>query len=81
MGIGCGFNAIKDWSSVINIPNCLSKFAYQGITLIKGSTETFDEVSKQSVAIILQKYAEIGIFPDKDDILDGTWQKSGSLIS
>ena len=85
MGIGCGFNAIKDWSSVINLPNCLSKFAYQGIKekLIKGSKETFDEVSKQSMAIIRQKYAEIGIFPDKDNILDvavsfdGTWQKRG----
>ena len=85
MGIGCGFNAIKDWSSVINLPNCPSKFAYQGIKekISKGSKETFDEVSKQSVAIIRQKYAEIGILPDSENILDvavsydGTWQKRG----
>ena len=46
MGIGCGFNAIQDWTTMINLPNCLSKFAYQGLKekIIIGSKETFDEL-------------------------------------
>ena len=31
MGLGCGFNAIKDWTAMINLPNCITKFTYQGI--------------------------------------------------
>ena len=85
MGIGCGFNAIKDWTTMINLPNCLGKFAYQGLKekIIIGSKETFNELSMESVAIIRQKYEDIGILPDKDNILDvavsydGTWQKKG----
>ena len=51
MGLGCGFNAIKDWVAMINLPNCISKFAYQGMKekILIGSKETFNEISLSKI--------------------------------
>ena len=85
MGIGCGFNAMKDWSTLMNLPNSPNKFTYRGVKekIVTGSKETFNEVSAISVDIIRRTYENNGMLPDKDGILDiavsydGTWQKRG----
>ena len=85
MGIGCGYTAMRDWSTIMNFPNCPNKYAYQSTKekLISASKETFDEVATKSVEIIRQKHAELGELPDKNNILDiavsydGTWQRRG----
>ena len=62
MGIGCGYTAMRDWSTIMNFPNCPSEYAYQTTKekLITASKETFDEVATQSVEVIRQKHAELG---------------------
>ena len=88
MGLGCGYNAMRDWTGMMNIPSCPNKKPYHSSKdkLLTGSKETFQETAKQSVDIIRSKYAEIGVMPDKDGILDiavsydGTWQRRGGGV-
>ncbi len=85
MAIGSGYKAMRDWASMMNIKSCPSKKAYQSCKekLLAGSIKTFSEISRNSVAAIRQKYAELGKFPDNDGVLDiavsydGTWQRRG----
>lgn len=85
MGVGCGYSAVRDWSTVMNTPSHPSKLAFQNAKqkIISGSRESFEEISKASVEKIREKYAEIGVLPDKDNVLDiavsydGSWQRRG----
>ena len=85
MGIGCGYSAIRDWSTVMNTPSYLSKLAFQSAksNIISGSRESFEEISRRSVEKIRERYGELGIVPDKDDVLDiavsyeGSWHRRG----
>ena len=72
MGIGCGYSAIRDWSTVMNTSSYMSKLAFQGSknNIIAGSRESFEEIAKRSVEKIRERYRELGIVPDKDDVLD-----------
>ena len=83
MGIGYGLSAMKEWLTMMNMPNCLNKTSYHGIKskLATRSQETCSDICKKSFEIIRQKYLELGALPDKDGIIyiavsfDGTWQK------
>ena len=83
--IGCGFSAIKDWCSSMNLPNCLSKEAYTNnhSKIGAASKATFDEILKSSRETIKKAYKDIGIVPDEQGILDiavsfdGSWQRRG----
>ena len=85
MGIGCGYSAIRDWSTVMNTSSYMSKLAFQGSknNIIAGSRESFEEIAKRSVEKIRERYRELGIVPDKDDVLDvavsfdGSWHRRG----
>ena len=86
MGIGCGYSAIRDWSAVMNTPIYMSKLTFQGSknNIIAGSRESFEEIAKRSVEKIRERYGELGIVPDKDDVLDvavsfdGSWHRPGN---
>ena len=85
MGIGCGYSAIRDWSTVMNTPSYLSMLAFQSAksNIIPGSRESFEEISRRSVEKIRERYGELGIVPDKDYVLDiavsydGSWHRRG----
>ena len=85
MGIGCGFSAMTDWSSIMNFPKVGNKSSYQKTKLkvMQGSLETCEKIMSQSAIVVHQKYAEIGVLPDSDGILDisvsfdGSWQRRG----
>ena len=72
MGIGCGYSATRDWSTVMNTSSYMSKLAFQGSknNIIAGSRESLEEIAKRSVEKIRERYRELGIVPDKDDVLD-----------
>eukprot|EP00795_Rhopilema_esculentum_P009798 gene9798-18360_t len=57
MVIVCGFNAIKDWSTKMTLPNFPSKLAYQSVKekIVTGSKEIFNEVSTISANVLHQK--------------------------
>ena len=84
-GIGCGYNAIKDWASMMNLPNNPSKDAYATAKdkLFIGSGKAFEEVATKSVEVIKDKYKKIGTLPDCNGIVDiavsydGSWQRRG----
>ncbi len=84
-GIGCGHSAMSDWAGVMNMPYTLSRDSYTKTheRIEVSSSITFDEISNQSRAAIEKAYAELGIHPDGDGILnvavsyDGSWQKRG----
>ena len=86
MGIGCGYSAIRDLSAVMNTPIYMSKLTFQGSknNIIAGSRESFEEIAKRSVEKIRERYGELGIVPDKDDVLDvavsfdGSWHRPGN---
>ena len=86
MGIGCGYSAIRDLSAVMNTPIYMSKLTFQGSknNIIAGSRESFEEIAKRSVEKIRERYRELGIVPDKDDVLDvavsfdGSWHRPGN---
>ena len=83
--IGCGFSAMKDWCSSMNLPNCMSKEAYSSNQSKVGaaSKATFEELLKSSREAIKNSYKDIGIVPDEQGILDiavsfdGSWQRRG----
>ena len=71
-GIGCGYNAIKDWASMMNLPNSPSKDAYATVKdkLFIGSGKAFEEVATKYVEVIKDKYKKIGTLPDCNGIVD-----------
>ena len=85
MGIGCGYSDIRDWSTVMNTSIYMSKLAFQGSknNIIAGSRESFEEIAKRSCEKVHERYGELGIVPDKDDMLDiaisfdGSWHRHG----
>ena len=84
-GIGCGYSAMSDWCGTMNIAHFLSKNGYQKAQkkLEEASKQAFKKISEESVQAIFQSYAEDGIQPGEDGILDvavsfdGSWQKRG----
>eukprot|EP00112_Aurelia_sp_Birch-Aquarium-sp1_P022795 Seg6549.1 transcript_id=Seg6549.1/GoldUCD/mRNA.D3Y31 product="hypothetical protein" protein_id=Seg6549.1/GoldUCD/D3Y31 len=84
-GIGCGYSAMSDWCGTMNIAHVLSKNGYQKAQkkLEEASKQAFRKVSEESVEAIFESYAEDGVQPDEDGILDiavsydGSWQKRG----
>ena len=84
-GIGCGYSAINDWCGTMNIAHSLSKNGYQKAQKkLEGASKlAFKELSEESVQAIFRSYAEDGVQPDQDGILDiavsfdGSWQKRG----
>ena len=55
-GIGCGFSAMNDWCSSMNIAHCLNPSAYPKnvVRLHSASRKTFDEVATKSVETIFK---------------------------
>ena len=85
MGIGCGFSAMKDWASVMNFSNVGNSSSYQKTKskIVQGSLDTCEKIMGQSAVAVRQKYAEIGVLPDSDRIIniavsfDGSRQRRG----
>ena len=84
-GIGCGFSAMKNWCGTMNMHNCLSQDSYHQnqMKVAEASKNTFNDISKKSIETIFKAYAEIGVEPDDEGVLDigvsfdGSWQKRG----
>ncbi len=72
MGVGVGHSAMTDWSSVMNLPKSSCKSAYQNTKskIHEGCSKTCEDVMKQSAMLVREKYAEMGVKPDEDDILN-----------
>ena len=83
--IGCGYSAIRDWCSTMNLPTCMSREAYSNNQYKIGaaSKATFDKIVEASREAIQTAYKDIGIVPDDQGILDiavsfdGSWQRRG----
>ena len=83
--IGCGFSAMKDWCSSMNLPNCMSNEAYSSNQSKVGaaSKATFEELLTSSREAIKNTYKNIGIVPNEQgilDIADGSWQRRGHSL-
>ena len=84
-GVGCGYFAIKEWGSIMDMPFIPSQDTYTKMhnRMEKAATATFKSISQQSRDIIANAYEEIGVHEDEHGILDiavsydGTWQKRG----
>ena len=84
-GIGCGYSAMRDWASVMDMPYSISRDSHTRAhhKIEEASKATFNEMVKQSRDAIGQAYDEIGVYPDGNGILnigvsfDGSWQKRG----
>eukprot|EP00112_Aurelia_sp_Birch-Aquarium-sp1_P015507 Seg3441.4 transcript_id=Seg3441.4/GoldUCD/mRNA.D3Y31 product="hypothetical protein" protein_id=Seg3441.4/GoldUCD/D3Y31 len=84
-GIGCGYSAMREWASTMNMPHYLSCDAYASAhnKIAKASSNTFKEIVAESRKAIVNAYGEIGEHPDDTGILniavsfDGAWQKRG----
>ena len=48
--VGCGQAAIKEWSSMLNMPSCLSKQTYQNIAqrINSGAKQMFGKVKERT---------------------------------
>ena len=70
--IGCGYSAIRDWCSTMNLPTCMSREAYSNNQYKIGaaSKATFDKIVEASREAIQTAYKDIGIVPDDQGILD-----------
>ena len=79
IGISCDCSAIRDWASVMNSPGCMSKLAFQSAkgNIISGGWKSF-EISKRSLEKIRKRYGELGILPDKENVLDIAVSYDGS---
>ena len=83
--IGCGFCQIKTWFGSMNMPYNVSHDTYSKHhqKIHQGSITTFEEIKRDSLKAIQDAYKDIGILPDKNDILDisvsfdGSWQRMG----
>ena len=84
-GIGCGFTAVKDWCSLMNMPNSMSKCTYTArqTEIHAASVDTVAKVMEKSVSSIRSAYQDMGIIEDKDGIMDiavsfdGAWHRRG----
>ena len=84
-GIGCGLSAINEWSGLMNMPYSLSNDGYANCyqKIEEAVSETFKEISKTTRSEVENAYADIGVTPDSDGVLDisvsfdGSWQKRG----
>ena len=84
-GVGCGYSAMKEWGSIMDMPFIPSQDTYTKMhkRIEKAATATFKSISQQSRDIIANAYEEVGVREDDQGILDnavsydGTWQKSG----
>ncbi len=85
MGIAKGFSAMNDWAAIMNLQDSLSKNAFQKTKdkIHSGSKDTCQNVIDNSVSVIKEKYADIGVLPDANNVLDisvsfdGSWQRRG----
>ena len=61
-GIGCGYTAMRDWASVMNMPYTISRDTYtKGHQKIEeSSAKTFELISEQSRTNIEKAYEEVG---------------------
>ncbi len=84
-GIGCGHSAMQNWCGTMNMPSCLSDNGYLTVNrkINQACKETCQEVNKAVREAIVKSYAEMGVTPDDDGVLeigvsyDGSWQKRG----
>ena len=84
-GIGCGFTAIREWCGIMNMPYHLSQNGYASIheRLNSASKSLFKDIQKKSTEAIFSAYAETGVLPDANGVLDvavsfdGAWQRRG----
>ena len=84
-GIGCGFSAVKEWCSLMNMPHSLSQDTYTKCHDKLGvkAKETFEGIQKASRNAVSAAYKDIGIVPDAEGLLDiavsydGAWQRRG----
>ena len=84
-GIGCGFTAIREWCGIMNMPYHLSQNGYASIheRLNSASKSSFKDIQKKSIEAIFSAYAETGVLPDANGVLDvavsfdGAWQRRG----
>lgn len=85
-GIGCGYSAMQNWASVMNLPCKLSRELYassQKKIEKNAAMMTFEDMSKKSNYEIRKAYGEVGVQPDSEGTLDigvsfdGSWQKRG----
>ena len=73
MGIGCGFNAMADWSAIMNFKKVRNESACQKnrLKVAQGSQEACERFMSQSkIGVHHQKYAEMGVLPDSVSTLD-----------
>ena len=71
-GIGCGFTAVKDWCSLMNMPHSMSKCTYttRQTEIHATSVDITAKVMERSVCSIRSAYQDMGITEDKDGIMD-----------
>ena len=84
-GIGCGFTAIREWRGIMNMPYHLSQDGYTTIheRLNSASKSCFKDIQQKSIEAVFSAYAETGVYPDANGVLDvavsfdGAWQRRG----
>ena len=84
-GVGCGYSAMKEWGSIMDMPFIPSQDTYTRMhnKLEKAAKATFKSISQQSRNIIANAHEKVGVHEDDQGILDiavsfdGTWQKRG----
>ena len=84
-GNGCGYAAMQEWCSIMNMPSNPSQDTYTKLhhKVSEASTKAFKEISKQSKEEICRAYQEVGAVLDEQGVLDigvsyeGSCQKRG----
>ena len=84
-GIGSGLPAIREWCAIMNMPYHRSQDGYTSIheKLNSASTLSFKDIQRKSIAVVVSAYAETGVYPDANGVLDvavsfdGAWQRCG----
>ena len=84
-GIGSGLSAIREWCAIMNMPYHLSQDGYTSIheKLNSASKSSFKDIQRKSIAAVVSAYAETGVYPDANGVLDvavsfdGAWQRRG----
>ena len=84
-GMGCGYSAIKEWCSTMNMPYDISYNLYSKNQqkIAEASAVTFKDIVVKSKGAITEAYRAVGVVPDEDGILnigvsfDGSWQRRG----
>ena len=84
-GVGCGYSAMKEWGSIMDMPFVPSQDTYTKAhnKIEEASTKTFTTVKEHSRSVIRDAYSAVGVLEDENGILDiavsydGSWQKRG----